>query len=132
MTTLTEIPGIGPALAERLESAGVATVPQVASSPPEALAEVQGVSFALAERIIAYAAEISVASATGKATNDKVASEQLQPDLDRVVSLERKVKKLEAKNAKLRKALAKSKKASKSSSSNKSKKHKKSKKRKKK
>lgn len=52
MATLTDINGIGPALAKRLAAKGFSTVAAVAAATPAALAEVQGLSAATAAVII--------------------------------------------------------------------------------
>lgn len=144
MTTLTDINGIGPALARRLESAGITTIGQVASTPPDVLAEVQGVSAASAVQIIANATKVEDVPQDPNPVEESepvvdVATAPVEIKSEEVELLEAEVKKLEAKVVKLKKALVKATKVSKgkpskskSSKGKRSKGNKKSKKRKKK
>ncbi len=63
MAKLTDITGIGPALAGRLTDAGITTVDAVAKATPSALAEVQGLSVASARLVIADARKVARSSA---------------------------------------------------------------------
>jgi len=117
---LIEVKGIGPSLAKKLESAGISTIEQIASSQPDTLAAVPGVSAASAATIIQNAQKI------GPPADDPTNGTSMS---DEVELLQRRVKKLEAKIVKLKKALAKSNKQQKAKSA---KGNKKSKKRKKK
>ena len=77
MAKLTDITGIGPALAGRLTDAGITTVDAVAKATPAALAEVQGLSAASARLVIADARK--VARAAGAAAPAKKAPAKKAP-----------------------------------------------------
>ncbi len=55
--TIYDLPGVGPATAEKLESAGYSDVMSIAVASPSELAEVAGISVAAARKIINYARE---------------------------------------------------------------------------
>lgn len=119
MATLTDINGIGPALAKRLAAKGFTTVNAVASATPAALAEVQGLSAKTAASLVAEAkkaggqakaAAVAAATAGGGASSaDKSrATPDTEPDAKRDgETLGNEIDELRTGLAKLEKRLAK-------------------------
>lgn len=103
MATLTDIHGIGPALAQRLTAAGITTIDSVAASTPATLSRVHGLSASTAARVIAEAMKV------GGLAEAAVSPSKPKPD-PAFADLDERIVRLEATVAKLERQLAKTKK----------------------